>query len=94
MPPIRNELGAEPSMTTLAMTTLADLSPGERATIAGFRESGPVVQRLMQLGVIEGQPFTVVRTAPMGDPIEIEILGYALSLRRTEARVVLVSEVA
>jgi len=48
----------------------------------------------MQLGVIEGQPFTVVRTAPMGDPIEIEILGYALSLRRSEARVVLVSEAA
>lgn len=76
------------------MTTLADLAPGERGTIAGFRESGPAVHRLMQLGVIEGQPFTVVRTAPMGDPIEIEILGYALSLRRTEARVVLVAGVA
>jgi Fe2+ transport system protein FeoA len=46
----------------------------------------------MQLGVIEGQPFHVVRTAPTGDPIEIEILGYALSLRRDEARLVLVSE--
>lgn len=76
------------------MTTLADLPPGGSGTIAGFREAGPVVHRLMQLGVIEGQPFTVVRTAPMGDPIEIEILGYALSLRRSEARVVLVSEVA
>ena len=76
------------------MTTLADLAPGRSGTIAGFRESGPVVYRLMQLGVIEGQPFTVVRTAPMGDPIEIEILGYALSLRHSEARVVLVSEVA
>lgn len=81
-------------MTTLAMTTLADLAPGRSGTIAGFRESGPAVHRLMQLGVIEGQPFAVVRTAPMGDPIEIEILGYALSLRRSEARVVLVSEAA
>jgi ferrous iron transport protein A len=89
MTPIRNSLGAEPSMTTLA-----DLAPGRSGIIVGFRESGPVVHRLMQLGVIEGQPLTVVRTAPMGDPIEIEILGYALSLRRSEARVVLVSEVA
>lgn len=76
------------------MTTLADLVPGRCGTIVGFRESGPVVYRLMQLGVIEGQPFTVVRTAPMGDPIEIEIFGYALSLRRSEARLVLVSEAA
>jgi len=86
-----------PSATNLGpirRTTLADLAPGRSGTIAGFRESGPAVHRLMQLGVIEGQPFTVVRTAPMGDPIEIEILGYALSLRRSEARVVLVSEVA
>ncbi len=73
------------------MTTLADLAPGECGIVTGFHAAGPMVQRLMQLGVVEGQPFTVVRSAPLGDPIEIEILGYALSLRRGEARAVSVS---
>ncbi len=78
-------------MTTADDHSLADLVPGERGIVTGFQTTGPLVQRLMHLGVIEGQAFTVIRTAPMGDPIEIEILGYRLSLRRSEACAVSVS---
>lgn len=70
------------------MSTLADLKPGARARVTGFREQGPLVQRLMALGVIEGADLRLVRTAPAGDPIEIEVMGYALSLRRREAALV------
>lgn len=71
-------------------STLADLKPGQRAVIAGFSTSGPLVQRMMQLGLLEGSEVEVVRRAPAGDPIEIRVLGYSLSLRRSEAKTILV----
>ena len=72
--------------------TLADLKSGHRAVIAGFSESGPLVQRMMQLGLIEGSEVEVIRRAPTGDPIEIRVLGYSLSLRRSEAKTILLDD--
>jgi ferrous iron transport protein A len=68
--------------------TLADLRVGQRGSI--FQLAGPVdvVQRLMEMGLTEGEEVEVVRFAPMGDPMEIRIQGYHLSLRREEARTV------
>lgn len=54
---------------------------------------GPLQQRLMQFGLIEGTEVAMVRRAPAGDPIECTVLGYALSLRRSEARMVEVQAV-
>lgn len=68
--------------------TLADLKPGDKARVTGFLAMSPVVQRIMQLGLLPGGEVEVVRRAPAGDPIEIRILGYSLSLRREEARLV------
>jgi len=50
--------------------------------------------RLFELGLLPGTEVTVVRVAPLGDPIEIRLRGYALSLRRTEARAVRVRSLA
>jgi len=48
----------------------------------------------MQLGLIAGAMLTFVRAAPAGDPIEINVFGYSLSLRKSEARMILVEDVA
>jgi ferrous iron transport protein A len=73
--------------------SLASLAAGQTGTICGFTQDDGTTQRLMQLGVIEGETVDVVRRAPAGDPIEIRILGYALSLRATEAETILVTRV-
>ncbi len=74
-------------------TTLADLEPGEKAKI--LRMGGAVVanKRLMEMGLTRGAMLTVVRVAPLGDPVEVLIRGYNLSLRKTEARAVQVERI-
>ncbi|MGH8509662.1 MAG: FeoA family protein [Gammaproteobacteria bacterium] len=74
--------------------TLADLKPGQRARVVGFSKANPLVQRIMQLGLIAGSMVTYVRAAPAGDPIEINVLGYCLCMRKSEARMILVEDVA
>ncbi len=68
------------------MTTLDKLKNGERATIKAVSGEDPLAQRLMALGLLEGTIIQVTRRALGGDPIEIEVMGSALSLRRDEAR--------
>ncbi len=70
--------------------SLASLEAGQSGIVSGFTQDDGATQRLMQLGVIEGETVNVVRRAPAGDPIEIRILGYSLSLRNAEAATVLV----
>lgn len=72
-------------------TTLASLRPGESCVVEGFAQVDDLAQRLMQMGVVEGMEIEVLRYAPAGDPIEVRVLGYALSLRGSEAANVLVS---
>lgn len=71
-----------------AATTLADLAAGQRGRIVRVDDRSIVAQRLLQLGILEGVEIEVVRRAPAGDPIEIRVLGYCLSLRRAEAALV------
>jgi ferrous iron transport protein A len=75
-------------------TTLADLRPGEAGVVEGFAQIDEGAQRLMQMGVVEGMEVEIVRYAPAGDPIEVRVLGYALSLRGKEAANVLVNRTA
>lgn len=70
--------------------SLASLKAGQTGTVSGFTREDIVTQRLMQLGVLEGATVDVVRRAPAGDPIEIRILGYMLSLRTAEAETILI----
>ncbi len=66
------------------MTTLRDLEPGERGVVVGWAGSGPPI-RLLEMGVMEGTEIEVVKLAPLGDPIEVKLRGYHLSLRKQEA---------
>ena len=65
---------------------LADLKDGQSAKVVGFdKGSKPYRQKLMAMGLIKGTKFSVTRVAPLGDPVEIEVRGFALSLRKIEA---------
>jgi len=64
---------------------LAKLKPGESGTITSIGAIGPLKRRLMDMGVLVGQTVKVVKVAPLGDPIEITVKSYQLSLRKQEA---------
>lgn len=66
---------------------LSNLKPGEQGRIFKLESTiGPIRRRLMDMGVIPGELVSVEKVAPMGDPIEITVKGYSLSLRKGEAR--------
>jgi len=65
--------------------TLDQLRQGQRARIESFVGDDLVLQRLMEMGLLEDEEIEVVGFAPMGDPLEIRLRDYRLSLRRTEA---------
>jgi len=64
---------------------LAKLKPGEKGRITGIGAIGPLKRRLMDMGVLVGETVKVIKVAPMGDPIEVFIKSYNLSLRKKEA---------
>jgi ferrous iron transport protein A len=76
-----------------AAGTLDDLRPGDRALIAGISGDGPLVQRLMQLGLLAGTEIEMIRRAPAGDPLEFRVLGDTLCLRSAEARAIAVRHI-
>lgn len=65
--------------------TLKDLKPGESGKVTGIGEKGPSRRRIMDMGVTPGAIVKVIKVAPLGDPIEVNIRGYELSLRKDEA---------
>jgi ferrous iron transport protein A len=66
-------------------TTLDRLPLGGRSVIREVAGEGALVQRLMEMGLLDGQTVEVIGVAPLGDPIEIQLGDYRLSLRRSEA---------
>lgn len=70
--------------------TLVDLQPGQRAVVEEFLGEPSKNQRLMHMGIIEGCELVLIRKAPSGDPIEISLMGYALSIRKADAERILV----
>jgi len=74
------------SPTQTAQTTLEDLAPGEHGVILQVgSERGPVKRRLVDMGLTPGTAITVRKLAPFGDPIEVNLRGYELSLRKADA---------
>jgi ferrous iron transport protein A len=67
------------------MPSLDQLRPGQRGRITTLQGEDALVQRLMEMGLFEGEEIEVVRLAPLGDPLEIRLGDYFLSLRRSEA---------
>jgi len=66
--------------------TLKDLKVGDVGVVVRVTGSGSIKQRMMDMGLVPGSQVTVVRVAPLGDPIEISLKGYNLSLRKSEAK--------
>jgi len=66
-------------------TTLSNLRNGQQASIVRVGQVGPIRRRLIDMGAVAGTPVMVVKVAPLGDPIEVKIKGYSLTLRKEEA---------
>ena len=67
------------------MNVLDQLGVGDRARVSGILGADEVSIRLMEMGLVPGTEVTLVGQAPLGDPLELELRGYRLSVRRSEA---------
>ena len=76
------------------MPTLDQLHLGQHACIESIAGSDAIGQRLLEMGLLEGEEIEVIGVAPLGDPLEIRLRDYRLSLRRGEAARILVKEVS
>ena len=83
---------APPAGAPAPRVVLADLAPGDRARVTGMGEAATAAtgRRLVELGFAPGAEVTALRRAPLGDPVVYRVEGSELSLRRSEARAVLV----
>lgn len=70
--------------------TLDQVPPRECARVRAVRGDPAIRRRLMEMGFVSGTHVRIVRLAPFGDPMEVELHGYHVSLRRSEARTILV----
>ena len=65
--------------------TLRDLKPGETAKVVAINAEGAFKRRIMDMGITTGVNIKLVKVAPLGDPLEVTVRGYQLSLRKEEA---------
>lgn len=70
------------------MKTLKDTPCGETVSVVKLHGSGAVKRRIMDMGLTRGAPVTVRKVAPLGDPVEITVRGYELSLRKDDAQMI------
>ncbi len=70
--------------------TLKSLKPGESGIISVVKGKGLIKRRLMEMGIIKGTTIVVEKVAPLGDPIEVKIKGYNLSLRKEDAENIMI----
>jgi Fe2+ transport system protein FeoA len=76
------------------MTTLSDLTVGDKVRITGLRTGKPAYRKkLLDMGLTKGTKFTLIRKAPLGDPIEISVRGFELILRKKEAEILEVEKI-
>ncbi|MBM7710705.1 FeoA family protein [Enterococcus xiangfangensis] len=72
--------------------SLDQLRVGEQGVIVNVHGSGSIKRRLMDMGLTKGTPIKIVKLAPLGDPIELRVRGYELSLRKSESEMVIVAK--
>ena len=70
------------------MKTLKDMKPGETAAVARLLDEGPVKRRIMDMGITRGTEIFVRKVAPLGDPMELSVRGYELSIRKADAEMI------
>jgi ferrous iron transport protein A len=72
------------------MRTLKDVACGETVRVVKMEGGGAVKRRIMDMGITKGVEIYVRKVAPLGDPIEVNVRGYELSLRKEDAESILV----
>jgi ferrous iron transport protein A len=70
------------------MKTLRDVKPGETVTVVKLTGEGAIKRRIMDMGITKNTPVYVRKVAPLGDPVEVTVRGYELSLRKADAEMV------
>ena len=80
-------------MAVQAEAKLSELPIGASAIVRAYPKAGASFLRLREMGVLPGTSATLVRTAPLGDPLEIKVRGYNLTLRKSEAEHIVVERV-
>ena len=70
------------------MQTLRDVKNGETVTVVKLHGEGAVKRRIMDMGITKGAQVFVRKVAPLGDPIEVTVRGYELSLRKSDAEMI------
>ena len=70
------------------MTTLKDASIGQTVKVKKLTGEGPVKRRIMDMGITKGVEIYVRKVAPLGDPVEVTVRGYELSLRKADAEMI------
>ena len=74
------------------MNTLKDVKIGETVTVVKIHGEGAIKKRIMDMGITKGTSVYVRKVAPLGDPVEITVRGYELSLRKADAEMIEVKE--
>ena len=72
------------------MKTLKEVACGETAKVKKLNGEGPVKRRIMDMGITKGVDVFVRKVAPLGDPVEITVRGYELSVRKADSEMILV----
>ncbi len=70
------------------MKTLKDVAVGETATVVKLHGEGSLKRRIMDMGITKGATLLVRKVAPLGDPIELHVRGYELTIRKSEAELI------
>ena len=70
------------------MKTLKEVAVGQTVTVKKLSGAGPVKRRIMDMGITKGVEVYVRKVAPLGDPVEVTVRGYELSLRRADAEMI------
>ena len=70
------------------MKTMRDTNPGETVRVVKVHGEGALRRRLLDMGITKGTMINVLKTAPLGDPIEVTVRGYELSLRKAEGEII------
>lgn len=74
----------------MTVRALSELKPKEKGTIVKVGGGGAVRRRIMDMGIVAGTQVEVIKVAPLGDPVDLLIKGYHLSLRKEESKDILV----
>ncbi len=85
-PTLKKEQTEMKARMPINQISLDKLRAGQRGVVVRVGGKGPAKRRMMDMGLVPGSEVKVVRVAPLGDPIEFEVKGYSLSLRKSEAR--------